>query len=370
MGYTFHKKIIGAAVANGYAFAMCRLPQKQLIKTYIAFDKPTIQPVNIGSERCFVFSSFNHADEAFVLTPSLYYEDEKLLTTDQTDQRQFGFLHQTSALSNQQLYYPSAQKNSAIDEQHYINLVNLAVDAINKNEFKKLVAARCIHKKINSNFDIIKYFFNLCEEYTNAFVYVYSSPQTGTWIGATPEKLVTVENSILQTVALAGTLSKKSTESWSKKEREEQTHVEDFIANVFSKIGISDYKKGKVQTVAAGNLRHLSSNFSWQETEEEIHKNFPEFLKELNPTPAVCGLPKQEAALFLQEHEGFERRFYSGFTGVIDKTSTHLFVNLRCMELMKTETILYAGAGITSDSIAEKEWQETERKMQTLEDLL
>jgi isochorismate synthase len=125
-----------------------------------------------------------------------------------------------------------------------------------------------------------------------------------------------------------------------------------------------------VQTVAAGNLRHLSSNFSWQETEEEIHKNFPEFLKELNPTPAVCGLPKQEAALFLQEHEGFERRFYSGFTGVIDKTSTHLFVNLRCMELMKTETILYAGAGITSDSIAEKEWQETERKMQTLEDLL
>lgn len=370
MGYTFHKKIIETAVANGYSFALCRLPQKQLVKTFISFDKPIYQPVKSGSERCFVFSPFNAADEAFVLQPSLYYEDEKLFVSNKTDQRQFGFLHQSHTLSEQPLFYPVTTKNSYADKEAYLHLVTQSVEAIKKEEYKKLVAARCISKPLNSKFDLIKYFFKLCEEYSNAFVYVYSSPETGTWVGATPEKLVTIENGTLQTVALAGTLPKNSTEDWSKKEREEQQHVENFIATVFSKVGISDYKKGNVQTVAAGNLRHLRSVFSWQQEEVNLHQHFSSLLKELNPTPAVCGLPKEKSATFLQTHEGFDRRFYSGFTGIVDLESTQLFVNLRCMELLKSEAILYAGAGITADSVPEKEWIETERKMQTLESLL
>ena len=45
---------------------------------------------------------------------------------------------------------------------------------------------------------------------------------------------------------------------------------------------------------------------------------------------------------------------------------TNLYVNLRCLELSADAAILYAGAGITIDSEPEKEWQETELKMQTV----
>jgi len=370
LNIAFYKKTLAAAVANNYAFAICRLPKKQTVKTYIAFDKPFLEPVITGSNRCFVFSPFNNGDEAFVLKQSLYYEDDRLINSTKSDIRQFGFLHQAAQFSNQTIYYPSKHQTQNIDHEHYINFVNQSVDSIYEKQFKKIVAARCTEKKLPSNFDLIKYFQKLCDEYSNAFIYIYSSPDTGTWIGATPEKLLTVENGTLQTVALAGTLEKNSKSDWSKKEREEQKHVEDFIANVFSKIGESDYKKGNVQTIAAGNLRHLQSNFSWQIKEETIEKDFSQFLKELNPTPAVCGLPKLESSEFLKEYEGFERRFYSGFAGIIDRDATQLFVNLRCMELMKDEAILYAGAGITADSIAENEWEETEKKMQTLGNLL
>ncbi len=370
MNVAFYKKTLGAAVANNYTFALCRLPKKQIVKTYIAFDKPLLEPVITGSNRCFVFSPFNNGDDAFVLKQSLYYEDDRLINSTKSDIRQFGFLHQASQLTNQAIFYPSKQKSQNVDEENYIHFVNQCVDAIFGKKFKKIVAAQCTEKKLPANFDLIKFFQKLCDEYSNAFIYIYSSPDAGTWIGATPEKLLTVENGSLQTVALAGTLEKHSKADWSKKEKEEQAHVENFIANVFSKIGVSNYKKGSVQTIAAGNLRHLQSTFSWQINEETIEKDFSEFLKELNPTPAVCGLPKFEAAEFLKQYEGFERRFYSGFAGVVDREETQLFVNLRCMELMKDTTILYAGAGITPDSIAENEREETEKKMQTLGSLL
>ena len=47
-------------------------------------------------------------------------------------------------------------------------------------------------------------------------------------------------------------------------------------------------------------------------------------------------------------------------------TDTSLFVNLRCMQLVIKKAILYAGAGITEDSIPDKEWEETELKLNTL----
>jgi isochorismate synthase len=366
LNLAFYKKTLGAAVANNYTFALCRLPKKQTIKTYIAFDKPLLEPVITGSNRCFVFSPFHNADEAFVLKQSVYYEDDRLINTTKSDIRQFGFLHQASQVSKQEIFYPSKYSTQNIGDEKYIHFVNQCVDAIYENRFKKIVAARCLEKKLPSNFDLIKYFQKLCDEYANAFIYIYSSPDIGTWIGASPEKLLTVENGTLQTVALAGTLEKNSEFDWSKKEREEQAYVENFISNVFSKIGVSDYKKGNVQTIAAGNLRHLQSTFSWQIHEETLEKDFSHFLTELNPTPAVCGLPKIETAEFLKQNEGFERRFYSGFAGIVDRETTQLFVNLRCMELMKEEVVLYAGAGITSDSIAQKELEETENKIETL----
>ena len=91
----------------------------------------------------------------------------------------------------------------------------------------------------------------------------------------------------------------------------------------------------------------------------------------LHPTSAVCGMPKAPATQFLLAHENFDRSFFSGFLGPVNMfEETHLFVNIRCMQLFDKEAILYAGAGVTAFSDVEKEWEETHLKCQTMRKVL
>jgi isochorismate synthase len=112
---------------------------------------------------------------------------------------------------------------------------------------------------------------------------------------------------------------------------------------------------------------HLRSDF----TVDMNETNFPQLgsvmLQLLHPTSAVCGMPLEKARTFLAEQEGYDRTFYSGYLGPVNiNREIHIFVNLRCMQLRDENAILYAGAGVTADSSAEKEWEETEMKMNTL----
>jgi isochorismate synthase len=90
-------------------------------------------------------------------------------------------------------------------------------------------------------------------------------------------------------------------------------------------------------------------------------------LQLLHPTSAVCGMPKEPALQFILDNEKHSRAFYSGFLGPVNVASeTHIFVNLRCMQIYTDKAVLYAGAGITADSDPQKEWEETELKCLTL----
>ena len=78
-------------------------------------------------------------------------------------------------------------------------------------------------------------------------------------------------------------------------------------------------------------------------------------------------MPRQSALDFIKRTENFDRAFYTGYLGPVNMgEESHLFVNLRCMQLLAGEAVLYAGAGIIADSEPEMEWQETEIKCDTL----
>jgi isochorismate synthase len=97
----------------------------------------------------------------------------------------------------------------------------------------------------------------------------------------------------------------------------------------------------------------------------------------LHPTPAVCGLPKHSAKNFIRENEGYNREYYSGFLGELNidlvtfKTlQTDLFVNLRCMKIIKDKAQLFIGCGITKDSNPEAEYLETVNKSMTMKKII
>ena len=262
---------------------------------------------------------------------------------------------------------------SKLDSTRFKNLVVKGIQAIENEKFKKVVLSRKETVDL-VRFDLLIAFEKLVQLYPSTFVYCFFHPKVGTWLGATPEQLLKVDNNSFQTIALAGT--QKNTDStevfWEKKEQEEQQIVTNYIVDTLDE-ATSEVVVSKPYSLKAGSLWHIKTDISG------IFKpgfGLQKAIELLHPTPAVCGLPKGEAKAFILENEKYDRAFYTGFLGELnsniemDSISTDLFVNLRCMEICNSQANLYMGCGITKESVPEKEWQESINKSATMKKVL
>ena len=88
-----------------------------------------------------------------------------------------------------------------------------------------------------------------------------------------------------------------------------------------------------------------------------------EVLKNLHPTPAVGGFPRNEAVEFIKKHENFDRGWYAAPVGWINASGNGEFiVGIRSGLITKEKVRFFAGCGIVQDSDPEKEWEETNMK--------
>ncbi len=265
----------------------------------------------------------------------------------------------------------------------YVRNVALAVDAMQRGEFRKVVLSRTKRVQFSDAPNAVTLFDNLCAAYPTAFVSAVSIPEKGQiWISATPERLVSINAAgIFQTASLAGTQSafesdgtpKRPPEAmWSQKEIEEQALVSRYIIECFKKIRLREYLEEGPKTLIAGNLMHLSTSFTVDTQAVRYPQLGTVMLRLLHPTSAVCGMPRNVAFNFINQHESHDREFYSGYLGPVnintnnEGAESNLFVHIRCMKLEGKLATLYAGAGLTEDSVPEREWQETDMKCQTL----
>jgi isochorismate synthase len=208
----------------------------------------------------------------------------------------------------------------------------------------------------------------LCKKYPSAFVYLLNTAESGCWAGASPEMLLCADNQTARTVAIAGTqiTTEKALNEyrWTTKEIEEQAIVSDFVKQTLKNAKVEKFEKTAEFNCQAGNLIHLKTAFSFS-AKQLKHRG--KFLSILHPTPAVCGYGKRAAQDFIAANEKHLRKYYSGFLGILNfDNRTDLFVNLRCAQIIENQIVLYAGAGITAQSVPENEWLETENKLQTL----
>lgn len=251
-------------------------------------------------------------------------------------------------------------------------LVQRAIDFMQRSGVRKIVLSRVVETPLHRNFDPAQTFLRLCMRYPHAFVSLVSIPEVGTWIGASPELLLKTDVAGIQTMALAGTLSKPddwplTAVVWGEKEIEEQAIVAEDIRDFFRRMGVRRLQEEGPHTVAAGNIVHLQTSFRAELPWSQRLSVANQMLTDLNPTSAVCGMPKQRALDFILAHEPHERSFYSGFLGPMHIDSgSRLHVNLRCMQLYRDQAYLYVGGGITPQSDPAAEWRETVLKSETL----
>lgn len=250
------------------------------------------------------------------------------------------------------------EKSNSISRENYIALIQKTIHTIQNSGIRKIVISR--NKIIeNRQFDLFQTFRNLIDQHPGAWVYLWHHPGKETWMGATPELLLNQSGSIIQTVSLAGT--KLPEKEWTEKEIDEQQFVTDFIADEFSQL--ENLKIKGPETIQAGKFQHLKSYIS---AKTPADFDLETLLRNIHPTPAVCGLPKKEAYDFILENEGYDREFYAGFMGIEKENTRTYYVNLRCAQFFQNQVQIYVGGGITAESNPEKEWEETELKSGTI----
>ncbi|MEX2595627.1 MAG: chorismate-binding protein, partial [Salibacteraceae bacterium] len=225
------------------------------------------------------------------------------------------------------------------EKEVYVKMVMHARDAASAAD-GKVVLSR-IKDQHFGRFDVVQSLKHLREKFPDALVYLLHTEAYGTWMGATPEVLLSQEGADFVTMALAGT--KWNDEPFEQKEFDEQMLVTKDILEILSEVAV---EVGDVQESKFGELSHLRTMIRWQSPDTMI-----DFAQRLHPTPAVCGYPRPMAKETIGALELHNRSLYTGYLGFVKpRESSSLFVNLRCIQLFHDRFWKYAGGGINADS--------------------
>lgn len=362
-----HCSVIDELIRRKHPFAMYRIPGEKLPRFLMQTERSVRLVYDIealNEQKGFVIAPFRVSQECpiVLIQPDVFSLDDvaSFLGTDYTDDTD---LASCAASKN-----PCNLRNSRLKE--YTDCFNLFIDALRKKTFEKLVLSRSLTLPKEASFSPAAAFYRACECYIYSYVYLCYTPQTGVWLGSTPEIILSGEQGTWNTVALAGTQSLQNGElpqEWDDKNRQEQAYVSSYIRKQLLSLGIYPAENGPYPAFA-GALSHLKTDFRFHLPDSNQLGNL---LNLLHPTPAVCGLPKEDAYRFILQNEGYDRRYYTGFIGWLNPGGqTDLYVNLRCMHIDDESFTLYAGGGLLASSEQEDEWQETEKKLQTMLNLV
>lgn len=358
-----------------YAVAIYKLPNSDVIHLIADANIAKINGTpQLEILRGFLMCPFapSSKDHTFFINPTIFLEFNI-----------FSFEYfEKVLLENQKLDLDYTDQNENFEKNNFVDLIKQAQTKIHESELKKIVLSRTKTIKLPTTFSELHLFKNLSTLYQNSYISLVHTTEHGSWIGATPEVLLQVDkNTIFHTVALAGTKYKNnllniSHAPWTQKEIEEQALVSRYIINCFKKIRLREYEDDGPKTISQGNLLHLKTDYTIDLKSVNYANLATTLLDLLHPTSAVCGMPKELALPLILNLENHNRSYYAGYLGAINMkyaenaAQTDIFVNLRCMQIIDNEAVLYAGAGITAESVPELEFVETENKFNIILDVL
>lgn len=265
---------------------------------------------------------------------------------------------------------PRSWAASRIDSACYLRSVEAAKATISAGELKKVVLARTLVAPGSAS-SLPDLFLAAEKAHPEALVSLVHTPLHGTWIGASPERLVVLDGDRFEIDSLAGTMRAQDAPDdparWGAKELHEQSVVTKKILRSLGHCGVTQVSAGELSVVRSGNVAHLRTTI----TGMSPVRSRGQLPSTIHPTPAICGEPVLESQNFILAHEPDPRRLYAGFWGPWRSGGRcDLYVNIRCAQLVDDGFAIHVGAGITEGSIADREWEETELKARVWLDLI
>jgi isochorismate synthase len=260
--------------------------------------------------------------------------------------------------------------------EDYGRAVSRALDMMEASKasaelLRKVVLSRSLNIRAPRSIDLDALMQHLAQDRSiNAF----QTPLPGgsaALVGASPELLVSRKGREVVSHPLAGSArryadpardreSAKWLENSDKNQREHREvigAITDILAPYCSDIQIPDGTTLR----ATATMWHLGTRIVATLKDEDT--SAADLAAALHPTPAVCGMPRLASAKAITELEEYDRGFYAGAVGWVDRSGDgEWYVALRCAEVDDRNVRLYAGAGIVPGSEPEAEIDETSAK--------
>ncbi len=251
--------------------------------------------------------------------------------------------------------------------------INYALKNISDGTIEKIVLARYIDLDLSGQPRIKSIIKKLEEQFPDCYTFVYKSGQSF-FFGSSPEKLFSIQNRLLQTDALAGSIKRGDTEDADlilqeqllndKKNLSEHNAVINFLKDQLTPLADEVSIENKPVIKKLSNIQHLYTPIA-----AKLKKGVSVFslLEKIHPTPAVCGIPPHTSQNLINEIENFERGLYAGALGWVGLNDTaEMFVGIRSAVLKENRLRAFAGGGIVKGSNSADEYNETVLKLKPI----
>lgn len=348
------KQVVDNAVSKGVTFAICLLPGEQRARYFIAEKGRTHEPsVTTHGE--------GSTTDSFVISPWLAPWHNRI--TIEREVTPETFAESVAATPGTCTPTETSTPVPQITRDDYLAAVSRVIESCRQRQ-GKTVFSRAISSTMADGTTAGTIFDDLCREFPQTFRFIFHTPETGLWLGATPELLLDHDAATrrCRVMSLAGTRPRTEGHApWDDKNLRENRFVTDFITYTFRTLG-ADATTGPQQTLRYGrNIEHIC---------HMIEATLPhgvtaaELIDRLNPTPALCGTPREAAIADITANELHDRGCYGGAVGLVSTADLRLrlFVTLRCCHISGRTIRAFAGGGITPDSDPATEWRESSAK--------
>lgn len=259
------------------------------------------------------------------------------------------------------------------EKQRWTQQVNSALEQIKDGEFQKIVLSRQVIFKLSGTPNLSGLLKQLENDYPRCYVFAFKKGNS-VFFGASPEKLAKVSGGWVEADALAGSISRGFTPDEdlrlenellnSEKNLLEQKAVVEFIRDSFSSFSEEIIYNEKPQIRKLANIQHL-----WTPIKAKLKSNNSIFsiLKDIHPTPAICGVPWTNALVSIKKMENHSRGLFAGMVGWINFNNEGEFaVAIRSAILKDDYIYAFAGCGIVEGSDPLSEFEEAELKLQPI----
>lgn len=266
-----------------------------------------------------------------------------------------------------------SEVKSEFGEENFLRAVKKIKEYIFNGDTMQVVLSQRLSQNFKSN--PLSLYRTLRNLNPSPYMYFYNMDDHYV-VGASPEILVTLEGDKVTVRPIAGTRPRGNDED------EDETLEKDLLEDpkeIAEHVQLMDLGRNDIGRVSETSSVKVTDHMIIERYSHVMHivsnvegklkgkLSAMDVLKATFPAGTVSGAPKVRAMEIINELESSKRGVYSGAVGYVGfDGDMNVAIAIRTAVIKNQTLFVQAGAGIVSDSIPKKEWEETQNKAKAI----